>query len=206
MLVRGAYVQTFPPQVQLVVEGDRADFLHVLLSGTVELFATWNDRETTMSMLQTVSTFVLAASVLDRPYLMSARTLEKSQIALIPSEDVREVFDRDGAFARAIVVELAGCYRGAIKATKDLKLRSANERLANYLLRLHREMGPHFDLPVEKRRVASVLGMTPESFSRSLNTLAKYGVTVEGAAVTLSDPADLAKLARPAYLIDDEAS
>jgi hypothetical protein len=48
--------------------------------------------------------------------------------------------------------------------------------------------------------------MTPESFSRSLNTLAKYGVTVDGAEVTLADPADLAKLAQPAYLIDDAGS
>jgi CRP/FNR family transcriptional activator FtrB len=205
-LARAAYVQTFPPQVQLFSEGDRADFLHVLLSGRVELFASWNCRETTMATLQGVSTFILAACVLDRPYLMSARTLEKSKVALIPCEDVRAACDQDGAFVRAITLELATDYRDAIKATKDLKLRSANERLANFLLRLHDEMGPCFELPVEKRRVASILGMTPESFSRSLNTLAKYGVTVDGAAVTLADPDDLAKLAKPAYLIDDAGS
>jgi CRP/FNR family transcriptional activator FtrB len=205
-LARAAYVQTFPPQVQLFSEGDRADFLHVLLSGRVELFASWNCRETTMATLQGVSTFILSASVVDRPYLMSARTREKSQVALIPCEDVRAACDQDGAFARAIIVEIATDCRDAIKTTKDLKLRSANERLANFLLRLHGEMGPRFELPVEKRRVASILGLTPESFSRSLNTLATYGVTVDGAEVTLADPADLAKLAKPAYLIDDAGS
>jgi CRP/FNR family transcriptional activator FtrB len=82
-----------------------------------------------------VSTFILAATIKNAPYLMSARTLEKSRIVLIPSQDVRAVFDVDGNFARAIVTELAQCYRSVIKAQKDLKLRTSLERLANYLLR-----------------------------------------------------------------------
>jgi len=202
-LVRGAYVQTFPPQVQLVTEGDPADFLHVVLAGAVELFASWNGRETTMATLHPVSTFILAATVRDRPYLMSARTLEKARVALIPSEDMRAVFDRDGAFARAVVVELAGCYRSTIKAAKDLKLRSAVERLANYLLRHHHRAGGPFDLPIEKRRLASYLGMTPENLSRAFNTLAAYHVRVDGARVTLDDVAALERLAKPTQLIDD---
>lgn len=202
-LARAAYVQTFPPQVQLITEGDPADFLHVLLSGQVELVATWSDHETVMATLRPVSTFILAATVRDRPYLMSARTLEKARIALIPSEDVRAIFERDGAFARAVVVELAACYRTAIKTTKDLKLRSAIERLANYLLRQRNRLGPSFDLPIEKRRLASYLGMTPENLSRAFGTLTQYGVRVEGPAVFIADAADLTRLARPTPLIDD---
>ena len=202
-LARAAYVQTFPPQVQLIAEGDPADFLHVLLSGQVELFAGWSDRETVMATLRPVSTFILAATVRDRPYLMSARTLEKARVALIPSEDVRAVFDRDAAFARAVVVELAACYRTTIKATKDLKLRSALERLANYLLRQRDRLGPRFELPIEKRRLASYLGMTPENLSRAFGTLAQYGVKVDGPAISIADAADLLRLARPTPLIDD---
>lgn len=202
-LARAAYVQTFPPQVQLIAEGDPADFLHVLLSGQVELFAGWSDRETVMATLRPVSTFILAATVRDRPYLMSARTLEKARIALIPSEDVRAIFDRDGAFARAVVVELAACYRTAIKTTKDLKLRSAIERLANYLLRQHGRFGARFELPIEKRRLASYLGMTPENLSRGFATLAQYGVEVDGPTIRIADAADLTRLARPTPLIDD---
>jgi CRP/FNR family transcriptional regulator, transcriptional activator FtrB len=202
-LARGAYVQTFPPQVQLIAEGDHADFLHVVLSGQVELFAGWSDRETVMATLRPVSTFILAATVRDRPYLMSARTLEKARIALIPSEDVRAIFERDGAFARAVVVELAACYRTAIKTTKDLKLRSAIERLANYLLRQRSRLGPRFELPIEKRRLASYLGMTPENLSRSFATLSQYGVVVEGPMISIPEPADLMRLARPTQLIDD---
>ena len=38
-LLRGAYVQNFPAQVELATEGEPADFLYVLITGSVELFA-----------------------------------------------------------------------------------------------------------------------------------------------------------------------
>src|SRR5690606_3164793 len=147
------FVQTFPPQVELITEGDPSDFLHVILSGSVDLFAAWNGRETSMATVRPVSTFILAATIRDAPCLMSARTLEKSRIALIPSQEVRAIFDADGGFARAIVAELAQCYRSVIKAQKDLKLRTSTERLANYLLRAQARAGQRmdFDLDFEKR-------------------------------------------------------
>ena len=36
-LITAAYVQTFPPQVDLTTAGDHADFLHIVFSGSVEL-------------------------------------------------------------------------------------------------------------------------------------------------------------------------
>jgi hypothetical protein len=96
-LMRGAYVQNFPAQVELITEGDPSDFLHVVLSGSVDLFSAWNGRETSLATVTPISTFILAATIKDAPYLMSARTLEKSRIALIPSQDVRTAFDGTGA-------------------------------------------------------------------------------------------------------------
>lgn len=207
-LVRGAYVQTFPPQVQLITEGDPSDFLHVVLSGAVDLFSTWNGRESSLATVRPVSTFILAATIRDAPYLMSARTLEKSRIALIPSRDVRALFDLDGGFARAIVSELAHSYRSVVKAQKDLKLRTSLERLANHLLRAQARAGgeSEFELDVEKRRLASVLGMTSENLSRGLKGLRHFDVGVDGPRIRIGDRAALERLAKPDPLIDDETT
>lgn len=207
-LMRGAYVQNFPAQIELVTEGEPSDFLHVLISGSVDLFSAWNRRETSMATVRPISTFILAATIKDAPYLMSARTLEKSRIALIPSQDVRSIFDADSNFARAIVTELAQCYRSVIKAQKDLKLRTSLERLANYLLRQQRHSGGGavFELDFEKRRLASVLGMTPENLSRAFKGLQPYGVTVNGTRITIGNQADLEHFAKPNPLIDDFTS
>jgi CRP/FNR family transcriptional activator FtrB len=203
-LMRGVYVQNFPPHTELISEGEAADFLHIVLSGSVELFGSWAGRETTIATVWPVSTFILAAVVTDRPYLMGGQTLGKARIAMIPSEDIRAVFETDPEFAKAIVFELAGWYRASIKNTKNLKLRTSKERLANYLVKCHRRHGENseFELEYEKRRLASYLGMTPENLSRAFNALKSHGVLVDGQNVTLTKAEDLIAFAIPTDLID----
>lgn len=207
-LMRGAYHQTFPPQVTLIEEGQQADFLHVITEGAVEMFARWNDRETTMAIVRPVSTFILAACISDLPYLMSARTLMPSRIVMIPGADLRKVFASDPIFAQAIVRELATCYRSVVRHAKGLKLRASKERLAAYLIR---QAGAptgaaRFQLPIEKRLLASYLGMTPENLSRALRLLRDDGVTVDGMRVEVRDLAKLAAIARPNPLMDGAES
>ena len=204
-LIRVAYVQTFPPQVDLIREGDPADFLHIVVTGSVEMFASWNRQETSMATVRPVSTFILAAVIRDGPYLMSARTCERTRIVLVPAKDVRDVNHRDPEFARSILNELARSYRSVVKDTKNLKLRSSLERLANYLIRSHHRADGNqsFELTIEKRRLASFLGMTPENLSRAIKALRPYGVQIDGAQVTITDMGALLNLAKPSPLIDD---
>lgn len=207
-LMQAAYLQTFPAQLDLISEGDPADFLYIVIEGCVELFARSNGRESTMAMVRPIGTFILAAVLKDAVYLMSARTSQKSRILLIPSENVRATFEADEAFARAIVQELASCYRGVVKDHKDIKLRTAVERLANRLLRYHADQGATgvLELPYDKRTIASMLGMTPENLSRAFNTLKPYGVEVDGAMVRLIDMKGLTTLAKPNALIDERGT
>ena len=204
-LMEMSYLQTFPPQLELVAEGDLADFLYIIIEGSVELYARSNGRESTMGLVGPVNTFILAAVLKDAVYLMSARTARRSKILLIPSQNIRQAFQQDAEFARAIVQELASCYRGLVKEHKDIKLRTAVERLANRLLRYHIDQGAKgsLELPHDKRTLASALGMTPENLSRAFNTLKPYGVEVDGAKITMNDLKSLQTLAKPNPLIDD---
>lgn len=203
-LMRGAYVQTFPPHTELITEGDPADFLHIVASGTVELFSKWEGRESLIDILEPFETFILAASVRDQPYLMSARALTKSRIIMIPSHDVREVFQSDSAFALLILEDLAESYREAIRNAKNIKLRTSVERLANYVLKNQHRDGPGgaFTLPVEKKKLASFLGMTPENLSRAFSALKNHGIDVSGQVITITDADALAVYAKPNSLID----
>lgn len=206
-LMQAAFLQRFPAQVQLIEAGDTPDFLYIVVEGCVELYAGANGRETTMDLVRPVATFILAAVMKDSVYLMSARTTEKSRILMIPSAAIREVFERDATFARAMVVELASRYRQTVKALKHQKLRTGVERLANYLLAEDREQGGTgiVTLTTDKRTLAALEGMTPENLSRAFNTLKAYGVEVEGRDIRLTDPEALQTLAKPTPLIDDPA-
>ncbi len=203
-LTRGAYVQNFPSHAELITEGDPADFLHVVISGCIEMFASWQGRETSLFLLGPHDTFILAATIKDRPYLMSARTLEKSRLIMIPSEDIRAVFEHDSDFAKAIVSELAACYRGAIKGAKNLRLRTSSERLANFLIGEYHAHGARerFALDFEKKRIAKFLGMTRENLSRAFANLRSHGVQVDGQEIVITDLDKLIAFARPDPLID----
>lgn len=204
-LMQAAWLQTFPAQVELIKEGEPPDFLHVVIDGCVELYASWNGHETVMEMVRPPGVFILAAVLKDAVNLKSGRTSQRSRLLLIPAARVREALRDDGAFARAAVAELAGCYREIVKQQKDLKLRTAVERLANSLLALDAEQrgSGSVELPCDKRTLASLLGMTPENLSRAFNALKPYGVEVDGAKIRLTDVKSLARLAKPTPLIDD---
>jgi CRP/FNR family transcriptional activator FtrB len=200
----GAFLQRFPSGTTLLREGDLTDFLYVLFDGTVELQAAWRDRETTLAMLKPTSTFVLASAVLDTPTLMTARTIERSEILMLSGEGLRAAMKTDGVLAVAVAEELAGCYLGVVRTVKNQKLRSGIERLANFLLAQSRRAGEdRFMLPFDKRLLASLLGMTPETLSRSLVALTRYHVEVRGPEVILNRPQVLERLARPSPLIDN---
>jgi len=215
VLTQAAFLQWFPPQVVLIEEGGSADFLHVVLDGMVEMVAHGNDRETTIAVLEPVSTFILAAVLRDAAYLMSARTLERSRILMIPAQSVRGAMEDDPDFARAIVRELAGAFRGAVKTLKSQKLRTGVERLANWLLVEHARQAAAGQtgagaapsvgvrLGYDKRTLAALLGMTPENLSRAFGTLRGYGVEVTGRDVALTRLGELRRLAKPDPLIDD---
>lgn len=205
VLLGNAFLQRFPSHVELIREGDPADFLHLVVDGQVEVFSRYRDRETTVAVLGPGQTFILAAVILDRTYLKSARALESSRILMLPAEAVRLAFDNDQVFARAIARQQALAYRGVVQELKNQKLRSSLERLANWLLRRDTETGSRgsFDLPFDKKVLAARLGMAPEVLSRTFATLAEYGVQVNNKTIVLTNLEDLAKLARPTPLIDD---
>lgn len=203
----GAFLQKFPAGTTLLTEGDAVDFLYVLLDGSVELGATWNDKDTTLAVLRPVSTFILAAVVLDADALMSAQTIERSDILMLSGEALRRAMKEDAAFGFAVSQELSGCYRGLVRAIKNQKLRGGLERLANYLITQKVRQGgaETFTLPHEKRLLASVLGMTPENLSRAFAAIADYGVVINGPQVTIARPVVLERLAKPDPLIDNHS-
>ena len=203
-LMAAALLQRFPQHVTLIREGELPDFLHVVIDGSVELFAEWDNRDAILEIIRPIGTFILAAVIRDEVYLKSARTLAPAHILMIPAGAVRDVFSRDAAFARAIVNELAIRYRSVVRSLKDHKLRTSAERLANWILESDRQQGGmgRIILPHDKRTLASRLGMTPENLSRNLASLTDHGVTGSGREIIITDREALQQWAKPNPLID----
>jgi CRP/FNR family transcriptional activator FtrB len=163
-----------------------------------------------LAILRPVSTFILAAVVLDaEAALMSARTLGSVRNPDEPRRrdphgDAPRPAIRDGRLARSWRAAIGGLVRNIKNHQAPQQHR---ERLANYLLqqRATDNSGDVVSLHHEKRILASLLGMTPENLSRAFAALQKHGVSVQGAVVTLANTAALEQLAKPDPLIDNNA-
>ncbi len=202
----GSFLQVFPPQLTLFELGQHPDFLHVLVDGLVELYAHSAGRDTTMRIVEPVTSFILAAVVTDQPYLMSARTLAPSRILLVPAALISELVKDDPALMQATMRELAQAYRDMVRALTDMKLRQSAERLGNLILQHERRQGRtgKLQLKAEKRLLASLLGMTPENLSRAFGVLSGHGITVSAAQITITDRAALEAFSRPDPVPDDQ--
>ena len=207
-MLKVAFLQRFPPLVELVREGEPADFLHIIVEGQVEVFAAYRDRETTIAVQGPGHAFIVAAVILDRVYLKSARALTATRILLLPAEAVRKAYAEDAAFCRRLGEEMAVAYRSLVKELKNHKLRSSLERVANWLIAFDAASGDtgRFVLPFDKRILASRLGIVPEVLSRTFASLQAYGVRVDGPWVTIADRDALLALAHPEPMIDDPAT
>ena len=207
-LLDAALLQQFPAGIDLIHEGAQADFLHVLIDGLAEIYTEQDGAEWGISLVSPVSTFILAAIVSDQPYLNSARTLIESRVLLIPAKRVREIFDKDVAFARIVAKELAFAYRGSVKKLKGYMARSSVERLANWILAEAQKDSHQGNvvIPFDRGSLASHIGTTRENLSRNLAYLTDHGVRIRGREIVIDDKDQLAVLARPQWLIDDPTS
>ncbi|MCB1521599.1 MAG: helix-turn-helix domain-containing protein [Hyphomicrobiaceae bacterium] len=189
----------------IVEEGDQLQKLHIIRKGVVELSANVAGNRATIALLGHGDSFILAAVVTNGPALMTARPMGNAEIVHIPAELFRRCMRRDPGLLINASHELGRGFRRMVRHLRDQKLRSTNQRLAAYLVRLHREQNEDglVHLTLRKHVVASLLGMQPASLSRAFAELQDLGVKVKGDVVRIADPEVLQRYAGMASEIDD---
>lgn len=135
-----------------------------------------------------------------RPYLARGWVLEEAQLVLIHADAFRDAVAADHALCLAVLAYQAAQLRSQVKPAKNLKLRSAEQRVGCYLIGLLRggDSRVPIRLPFEKRRIVWQPGMTRETFSRVLAGLARYGLCVTGDTVKIAELA----AAQAQFLLD----
>jgi CRP/FNR family transcriptional activator FtrB len=187
-LVNGSVVQILPPRAVLFEEGAEPEFVHLVLSGRVGLVASGGTaQEAVIEIFGAGSLLVVPAVILSLPYLVSGVVLAESRILLIRADLFRQALDDEPTLARAVVDMQAQHWRLLIEQIKDLKLRDAPQRLAQWLLReLEGQGGDLIHISEPKRVVARRLGMSPESFSRAIAALEEGGaIRVDRRSITV---------------------
>jgi CRP/FNR family transcriptional regulator, transcriptional activator FtrB len=190
-LAAQAILHRVPAGSLLFEQAEQPAFAQFLLTGSIELLGVREQIETLVELVRPVDLVVPAAIIGGQPYLVRARVHEEAHLLLVPALTFRQAVLSDHALCCAVLGCLAAQFRRQVRLQKNLKLRSAEERVGCYLVSL---LGPSdaeitVRLPTEKHLIASQLGMTRETFSRALSSMARFGMSVRGDIMHVEAPA-----------------
>lgn len=188
-----AVLHRMPSGSTLFEQAEIPSFAHLLISGSVALLGVSGTAETLIELVRPIDLLLPAAILNRQPFLARARVLVEAHLVLIQAEAFRDAIATDHALCLAVLGCQAAQFRRQIKLAKNLKLRSAEQRVGCYLLGLVQETQPNTPvrLPMEKRLIAWQLGMTRETFSRILSSMERYGLRSIGDTVEVADAAPL---------------
>jgi len=191
------------------VQGAMPELFHVLLAGQVALSSTAADGTTAVvEVVHPLGHFVLASVLSELPYLMTARTVIRSRLLAINAEQLLELVRREPSLANTLLRSVSRDFRTMVRQVRDLKLRTATQRLGCYLLARVKDgeaTQADFRLPFDKGLLAARLGCRQENLSRAFAALRAFGVETHGSRVILHDIPKLKALAVPDDLVDPEA-
>jgi CRP/FNR family transcriptional activator FtrB len=124
------------------------------------------------------------------PYLMSATTVTPVRLLTLRAPALRALIRTEHDLSIALLGAMARDFRSMVRQVRDLRLRSAAQRLGCYLLALAPDdtaREAKFRLPFDKSLLASRLNCRQDSLSRAFATLREFGVETHGSAVALHD-------------------
>jgi CRP/FNR family transcriptional activator FtrB len=198
-LFQGARVHHFGAGSVLFREGDSSDYLYLPLGGAVCLKAAGAERQQyVIEFVPPGQPFILAAVLLDKPFLMTAQVVQAGEVLLIPSADFRRQAHDDLALARSINLSSAVQWRALIGQVKSLKMQTGAQRLAAFLASMvdGQQGEVTVELPCERQILATWLGMVPSSGSRAFRELGRIGVVGHGHQLHIRSAERLIEYAR----------
>ncbi|MBL26987.1 MAG: hypothetical protein CMM50_05475 [Rhodospirillaceae bacterium] len=194
-----AEFHTFPRGAVIQRQGSIPTALPVLLEGSVQLLGcVRTQRPVVVDIVRAVEILHLAPVLSTAPVPTTIQVVDPATTVMIPRAAVHKCLSSDAHLAYRLLTILGSQYEGLVSQVKNLKARTASQRLAAYLVELAEDRGARVvRLPFDKRLLASRLGMTPESFSRALSTLRTYEVETRSSEVHIGDFEKLRQYALP---------
>jgi CRP/FNR family transcriptional regulator, dissimilatory nitrate respiration regulator len=122
-----------------------------------------------------------------------AEAVGAASALVIPRNGFARSLATDPQIALLMLGSLSLRLRHLVERIEQLQVKSAPQRLGDFLVRLCRQPrgAASVELPFAKALVAQRLGMRPETLSRAMGALRTVGVTARGSRVAIRDVARL---------------
>ncbi len=174
--------------------GDVAEHLYFLLSGKLRLVKiSAHGEETVMHFLTRPGAFAEAVSLAGAVYPVNCQVMEECEVVLIPREACIALLRETPKASTDVLVRLIEWERFFLGELYQLRHTTPLQRIASFLIDFEGRSSAakpngssHVAYP-EKRQIASLIGVTPETFSRSLRKLEAAGAIAKGTHLKILD-------------------
>ncbi|MDR3566906.1 MAG: Crp/Fnr family transcriptional regulator [Syntrophobacteraceae bacterium] len=157
--------------------GDTTKGFFAVLAGAVRVYrVSSKGKEISIEIIGAGCTFAEASLFCD-VYHCCAQALKDSTVCLIRKHAFLELIQKDVQFAAAWLRVLSLKLLYAHQRIEELSLKTPGARIASYILFLaEMQNGASVALPVHRKSIATLLGMTHETFYRTAKELVNEGL------------------------------
>jgi CRP-like cAMP-binding protein len=183
-------------------EGDESVGFYVVQKGTINVHrVNALGKEQVIHLFRAGESFAEGSLATDVGYPADAQAMESTQLLLVHKEGFVALICQHPKLAMRMLASMSMHLRDLVGQIDDLKLKSVETRLANWLIK--RCPDPESEEPfpltltIVKRVLAQEIGTVSETLSRTLAKLRDDGLlSVDGKVITIHSPANLTALLR----------
>lgn len=190
-LVAGTRLLDAPRGTTLFNRGDRAHGFYLLLEGQVKLgVISPQGDEKVIGLIQPGQSFGEAVLFLERSFPIYAQATLDSKVLLIVRDAIFDILDNDVTVVRRMLAGISARNRQLVNDIESISLQNSTQRLIGYLLQISADSPnpARVQLPANKLTIASMLNITPETFSRVMLRLNNAGlIEVNGKEVVITN-------------------
>jgi CRP/FNR family transcriptional regulator, nitrogen fixation regulation protein len=161
---------SFARNAEIYGEGEPADYLYKVISGTVRTYKVLSDGR------RQIGAFYMAGDVfgleMGDEHTFSAEAIAEAKVLVVKRSALVALAERDSDVARQLWA-LTGRELSRVQDHILLLIKTAQERVAGFLLEMAERASSDgaVELPMSRQDIADYLGLTIETVSRTLTTL-----------------------------------
>lgn len=183
----------------VLLEGEIADALYMVVSGVVKVFMSSPDGKEQILYLARPGDVLNEISLLDgSPSPLSAETLGQVVLQGLSRKELLALLRQHSEFAAKVIDLLTARLRSLLTLVADLSFRDVTARLARLLLE-HAQKGSSAELPrdlLTQQDMAAMIGTAREMVGRSLKSLeALKAISMERHRIAIVNQSMLEKIA-----------
>lgn len=198
------YTSVYPPGSLLFVQGQMPRGVYILCTGRAKISTCSNEGKTLiLKIAEAGEVLGLSATILGKPYEVSAETVEPTQVNFVKREDFLRFLNEHGEACLHAAQELSEKYHAAQKEIRSLGLsQSASEKLARLILDWYQngtekaQRDLRLKLFLTHEEIAQMIGTSRETVTRLLSDLKKKQIIqIKGSTLLIRNKTALEEMA-----------